>query len=426
MTISRRFPRTWIQPGAWLIALAVAWTTLVLVRYESRDPDSALHVDIERDLASLPAARWIAPEWWGYWDSEGLYREHPVGIFLPPVLLARLGYPAAQAGYAINALYQVLTILLIYQLAAVFLSPRDARALAWLLQLLPIAFTYRVRANHEQAVLLCLLVAIYATERARRSPAWGWLQAAATAAMLLVKGMFAVLVPLVCGLWLILGHVWSGHRGTGAQRTPRSTGHGGTEARSDVSAWLGLAGSVVVAVVLGLAYESAYRHATGQSFLAEYLRRQLVLAAAQTGPWPVLQKLENVAWYLGRIFWFALPWTIVLLVAAWHRWRGTSAELAACDRTGREWQGLALTLAVAVFWVALFSLSDRRADRYIFPVYVLVGGAGAGLALCRSPRLRGWVARVEQLHPVEIAAVWLALFFLHIASVALGLPLVKL
>ena len=47
------------------------------------------------------------------------------------------------------------------------MSEVEARALRLFAQLLPIAFTFRVRANHESALLLCLLLALYGLERAR-------------------------------------------------------------------------------------------------------------------------------------------------------------------------------------------------------------------------------------------------------------------
>ena len=71
--------------------LAVA-LLLALARYDSRDPDSALYTAMSADLAARPVAEWIAPEWNGHWTLEGLYREHPAGIFVPAALLARLGY----------------------------------------------------------------------------------------------------------------------------------------------------------------------------------------------------------------------------------------------------------------------------------------------------------------------------------------------
>src|SRR4029453_18376734 len=98
--------------------------------------------------------------------------------FWPPAALARLGYPSLQAAYAANAVYQVLCLLLLGRLAAVFVSGAESRLVPVLAQLLPIAFVFRVRANHEQALLLFLLLALLGTEKARTRPAWGALTTA--------------------------------------------------------------------------------------------------------------------------------------------------------------------------------------------------------------------------------------------------------
>lgn len=209
---------------AWVAVLATGWAALALTGYRSRDPDSALHAAIETDLLARPAGSWIAPQWTGLWNNEGLYREHPVGTFVPPVLLAKLGFPVEQAGYALNALY------------------------------------HRIRANHEQAVLFFLVAALYGTERSRREPAWSVVTVASVVGMMLVKGMFAVLVPASCALWLIVsrGRLRRGSSGGGAPHP----------VPSDRWAWTGIGLSVVAALLVAAAYEQAYRNATAQPFLA--------------------------------------------------------------------------------------------------------------------------------------------------------------
>ena len=77
----------------------------------------------------------------------------------------------------------------------------------WALQLIPIAFVFRVRANQEYPLLAGLLLTVYAIERARTS--WPWIAAAIAGALyaLLVKGVFALLAPVLAALWL-----WTRHR----------------------------------------------------------------------------------------------------------------------------------------------------------------------------------------------------------------------
>ena len=70
-------------------------------------------------------------------------------------LISRTQYDLTPAFYAMLALVPFLGLVL-----------------TLLVQLLPVAFVFRVRANHEQALLLFLLLAMLGTERARRRPAW--------------------------------------------------------------------------------------------------------------------------------------------------------------------------------------------------------------------------------------------------------------
>ena len=77
-------------------------------------------------------------------------------------------------------------------------------------------------------------------------------------------------------------------------------------------------------------------------------------------------------------------------------------------------------------WPLMFSLSDRHADRYIFPAYFLVGIAGAAIGLQRSARVRRLAAAVERLRPFEQAAAWLLLTLLALAARFINLPRVQL
>jgi hypothetical protein len=324
----------------------------------------------------------------------GRFREHPVGLFVPAALLAKLGYPAEQAAYAMNALYQAGTLVLLPALAATFAPGLGARSLGWLLQLLPIAFTYRVRANQEQALLLCLVIALLGTERSRRRPAFAALTAAGLVGLLLVKGVFAVFGPALCALWLA-----TRERETASDSRPRA-------------AWIGLALAVVAMAAAALLYEWLYRNATGEPFWSFYVSRQLGQAAVPAAHDAALQKAANVAFYLGRILWFAFPWSLALLAAAWT-WRASTTT-----------RGGLFVAGTVLLYVAVFSLFDRRADRYVFPAYYAVGAAGAVWALPRAARFARLAAPLDR--PWVPAALFLLTFAAHVLAGALGVPTVKI
>jgi hypothetical protein len=80
-------------------------------------------------------------------------------------------------------------------------------------------------------------------------------------------------------------------------------------------------------------------------------------------------------------------------------------------------------VATTVLYVGLFSLSDRRADRYLFPVYYAVGAAGGVAALRASTALARLAGGLDR--PWAPAAVWAVAFAAHVLAGRLGLPTVK-
>lgn len=394
-------------PAAWLAALLLLGTLLGMAGYRSRDPDSALHAAIVAHSYQRPIAEWIAPGWGGQWGRADLYREHPPGILILPSVVALAGYPPEQAAYAVNALFQVLTVLVIARFAAL-LVPAEARTLSWLLLFLPIAFTYRIRANHEQLVLLLTLVALYATERARHAGWWSGAVVAAVSLTFLVKGVFALPLLVTCAVWQLLRP---------------------TLDRRRAAIWGGLLLAAAGVVVTATAYEMAYRQVTaGDTFLGYYLPQQLGLASVSIGPF-ASQKAANLAWYLGRLLWFAAPWSVLLLVELASAARSQRWPVAAARELCKnpELRHILLpVLAAALVWPFMFSFSDRRADRYIFPAYYLVGAAGAVIGIRRFVHVRRATALVERACPFEQVVVWVALVLLSLAAALVNLPRIRL
>jgi hypothetical protein len=395
--------------AAWTCAAVVSVALIGSARYVSRDPDSRLHADISARLSQQPVERWIAPEWWGLWNTQGQYCEHPAGIFLLPAAVARIGFPAEQAAYAVNVIYQVASLVLVALIAQAVARPVDARALAWLLQLLPIAFVFRIRANHEYALLAGLLLALYSTERARSSPRWTFGMLAGFLFVLLVKGIFAGMVPVSCAVWLVA-------------RARQPSG-----ARGCWPAWAAIVLMPIVAAAGAWGYEAAYVRVTGRSFLAVYRERQLPPGALTAGAfwWRVPY---TAVWYLGRIVWYAFPWSVFagwLAVRAvrdgdWSPWPTRGRERANRLRS-RLWQGAWFAMVSGLVLTASFSMGHRKADRYIFPVYFIVGAAGAVFAVHRV----GWLGRVvERLDRPWVPAAWYLALFLAALLTAGSLPAV--
>ena len=117
----------------WLTVLVVAAALLAATGYRTRDPDSRAYITITTHLVDEPVSRWIAPQWWGAFGLQGLFRDHPAGTFVPPALLARTGYPVAQSLFVVTLARQIAALLLMSALASRFAPPSEAHGLVWAL-----------------------------------------------------------------------------------------------------------------------------------------------------------------------------------------------------------------------------------------------------------------------------------------------------
>jgi 4-amino-4-deoxy-L-arabinose transferase-like glycosyltransferase len=395
--------------GWWIIAWAITAALLAATHYGSGDPDSKLYAGISARLVGLPVAQWIAPEWWGFWGLTGPYHEHPVGMFVVPAAFARLGYPPSQAAYAVNALYQAASFLLIVLIARAVVPRREADALGWLVQLLPIAFVFRIRANQEYAVLAGLLFALYACERTRTRPAWMAGMLGGFVAVLLVKGVFAFMVPLTCVLWLL------------ARGSESAVEQGFSPARWPVAACAAILLMPVAGAIVTWAYEAAYVHVTGRSFLEIYRARQVPEGALTSGS-PAVRAAYTLVWYTGRVAWFAFPWSLVAAAATlgslrakdfWPPLGSRPQPGSRADHDGSR-QGAWFAAAATIALVAAFSLAHRKADRYIFPAYFSAAALGGVYALRRFPRL--WRVAAGLDRPWIAPAVHVTLVALRLAT----------
>jgi hypothetical protein len=375
----------------WLAAIAIAAGLLVALDYHSRDPDSALYARLSADLSRQPVARWIAPEWGGAWNSQGLFREHPVGILLPSAIAIRLGFPPEQAAYAVNLLYQAAVILLLPLVAALVMRETDARALAWILQLLPVSFVYRIRGNQEHPLLMCVLAMIYATDRARANPLWIVAMVVSFCWLALIKGAFAMFALAAASLWILVV-------------PPRS---GEVNGR----AWLGLAAAVLAAIATFALYEAFYVRATGESFLDFYRSTRLGESMDLGDPRIVPHTLRNVVWYLGRLAWFAAPWSLAAF-AVWLAW--LRSPRAVLDRRIERRAALWALLTTVVF-IAVLSPANVRAERFIFPLYFIGGALGFAAVSERWPSVDRIARRAADVGWLPIA-MWLVLFLASIGS----------
>ena len=375
------------EVAVWGVCLAVVWALLAATGFVSRDPDSAFYAVMTERLANGPAAAWIAPEWGGLWNGTGLWQEHPIGIYLVPIAFAKLGFPAGQAAYAVGIAAGLACLVLMARLAAATHVEGAGRAALVLLQLVPAAFVFRVRANHEYPMLLCLLAALVALDGVRRS--WVWLPAVAAAitAALLIKGVFVAIVLLGAGLWALLNPL----------RAPGST----------MRPFVALAVAVGCAAAVAVGYDVLYERAAGTTFWAGYWRRQLGPVAEAAPGAGVLPILGHIGFYVAHLAWLSAPWgaALVGLSLAWFwrardEWRRMPAPLRGT---------IVFALAFAASSILMLSPSGRFAERYLFSPFFVSAAAGVAAACYAWPGLAAFVERLDRRIPALPALLWTVL-----------------
>lgn len=378
----------------WAACFLVVSLLLVLTGFTSDDPDSALYAALSARLADGPPSRWIAPEWWGQWDSEGLFREHPVGVFVLPTLLGAAGIPGIQATYIVGIAAGLASLLLLAYLLDQLSTRADARAALILLQVMPLASIFRIRANHEYPMLVCLLVALLGVDAVRRSWRWVWVLPVALTAAVLIKGVF-VAVPLIAvGLWMLLNP--RGERG---------------------SVWRPIVACAVAGllmVVMAVSYDAMYIRVTGESFWTGYWARQLAPLTIATPGDNGSTIAHHLGFYALRVLWHPAPWSWALITAGLvYRGRLVRVWRALPTPSAR---GLLFAIGAATAIVLLLTPASRFAERYIFSANYLIAAAGIPVALRLLPALGSRVAAIDQRVPAAAALLWLALMVLRLVA----------
>jgi 4-amino-4-deoxy-L-arabinose transferase-like glycosyltransferase len=338
----------------WLV-LFVAFVLIVWsTDYSFRDPDSRLYSNISQKLSEQPLDQWIAPQWYGFWKRDGPFREHPPGTFWVNATLIRLGAPPGQAAAIANFLYYLLTFFFAFKIGRRARDSVAGWAMVWAILLMPVTLQDLIRGNLEPPLTMAMVIAMYGIMRADSS--WGARAALVVALVfaVFVKGMQGAFVGIAAGLYWLF---WT---------------------RDRARFFTLFIGALILIGMMAL-FEWAYRTQTGEAFWLRNFAIQAGIAVKSHSPFA---KLYNLVWYLGRLLYFALPWTILLLSRWWRK--GTTPF-----PTDAIWRWLLVSAGALVLIMSFF---ERRADRYIFPAYTLLAMAGGWYAALRFPRLRSWLS----------------------------------
>ncbi|MCI0569865.1 MAG: glycosyltransferase family 39 protein [Myxococcaceae bacterium] len=381
----------------WLTTLMVSYAILAGTGFTLRDPDSTLYEYIVRTLEPRPLAEWLAPHWQpGRW-KQGLFQEHLAIFFWPAAALGRLGFTRGML--LANLAFHLGALWALFRLARHLAGEAAAWGAVFLYAVSPLGIQYVARGNHENAWALCTTAALLCFLRRREALRFSVGFVAWAVAAFAVKGVLGLLLfPAAFALWLAERPRWR-------------------------EVWLFVAALVAVGLTAAL-YELAYAAHTGESFFAGYVGAQLsyVERAEETGLW---QKLLTPAYYAANLLYFALPGSLLLLVALVRPSRPLTSHPSSLPDSPPtsplplgEGQGegvvrqritastgLRLVMLAGGAAVLGVSLMTRRAARYVFPVYPWLAIPAAQEALRRWPRLGRFLDARAQLLPWVLMGV---------------------
>jgi 4-amino-4-deoxy-L-arabinose transferase-like glycosyltransferase len=363
----QRVRKSFSPAAAWAAGVFLMYQLIVAVDYPLHDADSILYESIAASLENRPLAEWLAPMWPPGSAKSGSFVEHPPFFFWPAAALGRLGL--ARGALLANLLYFLGCLYLLFRIA----RPLARAECAWLAVALyvfsPLGIQYLVRANQENAWAIGFLGALYCMRNPQRRAALGVGFVLFAAFAFAVKGVLALSLFPVLGLWW-----WV------------------TSRRREELLWFAVAACAVAAIALW--YEGAYRRLTGESFFARYVEAQLtyVYRDERVG-W--LHKLINPVYYAANIVWFAFPSSLLAVIAVYRTRRARKAPTQA--------QEVAFVGVGAYFALAL--PISRRAARYIFPAYPLIHVPAAELICDRAPKLAAWLRLKEAYLPYALMLI---------------------
>jgi 4-amino-4-deoxy-L-arabinose transferase-like glycosyltransferase len=372
----------------WLAGFVLVAALLVLTRFASLDSDSVRYATLSAHLTELPVSRWIAPVWWGMTTPDapsGYFLEHPAGLFLVPAALGRLGMPPVQAAYIFGVAAGLFGVVLTAKVVSLVTTREAARATLVLLQVMPVAFIFRIRDNQEYPMLVCLMATLAGLHGVSRS--WRWLPVVALGVVggLLVKGVFVTLILLAAALWIVVNP------------------SGGRRDRQIVSC----AAAIAILAVTAVGYDVWYAAATGGPFWRAYWARQLGPLHVSSPLSEVRTLSQHIGFYVVRLLFHPAPWSLVLIWVGW--------KTRALPADPRERLGAIYALVLTVATIVTLSAASRFAERYAFSCTYVVGAAGSVVAFRSGPALRRWMARLDAAVPAFPAVVWVTLVVLRLA-----------
>ncbi|WP_417336296.1 glycosyltransferase family 39 protein [Halobacteriovorax marinus] len=343
--------KKFLIPTLWILVIAVLAIIIVRTDYAARENDSRLYSIFTQQLAGKPFSKINTLEWQGssaFSETETPYvRDHLIGQFIFPVIIAKLGYSSKHAIYLANIIYKALSLYFIYLLVSYYFEKNIALLTTILIQLTPISLNYQMRANHEPLLLLLTLASLYCSIRVKDSKFFSIPTFLATQLCFLVKGIaFIPIMPII-----FIANIFN-------QENIR---------KPNIKQLLILSAICFSTILTAIAYEYLFRSNTGHSFFEKYIQVQIMgrSFAEDKSNIFLLSNIKTFTYYIGRVLVYSMPWSLIAIIILLRN----KFKLQITDKS----KNLYLTLLLSsLIYILVFSISSRTASRYIYPAYYLL------------------------------------------------------
>jgi len=372
----------------WTLAFALASVLVSFSNFESSSNDSKYYSTLvtryySQSWPEILTAKW-GENYWGF-APDTYMRDQLPGQIVMGSALAKIGIPAKHSLHIIEMGFLLGAFLLCLKIAQ-FFGNRSADLIVCGMILLPLTFSYTIRANHEAGLFFFSVLALYSGLQLSHSKWWSLAVVLSCLALMWIKGPFVVFGFLLFSWGFFLNH------------------------KRKYFSWLfTFFISAILVSGSGFLYENLFRTWTSEPFFSVFWNIQIEQRALNQASHPFLiQKILNFKYYFLKYLAYALPWTAIGLMALIKGERKKIIEFLKSPLS-------ICFLGAGLIYIGAFSMSDRIAGRYTFPGYYFF--AVWILLLCQAgfDVFQKLTARLSGLKAHALAALlWIAVVISHL------------
>lgn len=373
----------------WTLVFLTASVLLSFSHYQSSSNDSKYYSALVSRYYDKNWNAILTPKWgenyWGF-DPQSYMRDQLPGQIVMGSLLAKVGIPAQHALHILEMAFLLGAIFLIKKCVSIFADQNDDEFILYALMMIPLSFSYNLRANHEAGIFFFSALALYSGLRLHAHILFAVGAIISCLFLMWIKGPFVIFgfILFAWGAWL--------SREKSNLLKPITV--------------LFAAGLMVLGC--GLVYEKFFVASTSEEFFAVFWRIQIEERAMNIATHSfVIQKILNFKYYFLKYLAYSLPWSLTALVLVLTTNRSSlkkfiTSPISVC------------LLGASLAYLGVFSMSERVAGRYAFPGYYFFSAWLALLCYHQSKHLQRFQKKLGSLSAHYLAAgLWLMAFGLH-------------